>query len=66
MSMKQYAARVKGAMFETGIRRDELARKLGIAPETLSRKMGRPERFTGGEMEIIQRTFKWRNIGGEA
>lgn len=66
MSLKPYGARIKGALYETGITQKELAGKLGIAPETLSRKIARPERFTGGEMEIIRKTFKWKCIGGEA
>lgn len=65
MGMRQYAARVRGALLLTGITQNELAKRLGIAPETLSRKMRRPERFTGAEIETIQRTFRWSRLGGE-
>lgn len=65
MGMRQYAARVKGALLLTGLTQTDLARRLGIAPETLSRKMRRPELFTGAEIETIQRTFRWQRLGGE-
>lgn len=65
MSMRQYAARVKGALLLNGLTQAELAKRLGIAPETMSRKMRRPGMFTGAEMETIQRTFRWARLGGE-
>lgn len=65
MSIKTYPARVAAGMKLTGITQAELARKCGMRPETMSRKMKRPETFTGAEMEAIRATFRWRNIGGE-
>lgn len=65
MSIKTYPARIAASMRLTGITQNELAKRCGIRPETMSRKMKRPEQFTGAEMETIRATFRWRNLGGE-
>lgn len=65
MSIKAYPARIAAGMKMTGISQGELAKRCGIRPETMSRKMKQPERFTGAEMEAIRATFRWRNLGGE-
>ena len=65
MSIKTYPARIAASMRLTGITQNELAKLCGIRPETMSRKMKRPEQFTGAEMETIRATFRWRNLGGE-
>lgn len=65
MSIKTYPSRIAASMRLTGITQNELAKRCGIRPETMSRKMKRPEQFTGAEMETIRATFRWRNLGGE-
>lgn len=65
MSIKTYPARIAASMRLTGITQNELAKRCGIRPETMSRKMKRPEKFTGAEIETIRATFRWRNLGGE-
>ena len=65
MSIKTYPARIAASMRMTGITQNELAKRCGIRPETMSRKMKRPEQFTGAEIETIRATFRWRNLGGE-
>lgn len=65
--MQKEAASVRAeivtSMKETGMRQEELARRIGIRSETLSRKMnGRP--FTEDELIAIKQLFRWQSIGG--
>ena len=60
-----YGRAIRAGLAFTGWTQAELAKRLGIAPETMSRKMRRPEMFTGAEIETIQRTFRWARMGGE-
>lgn len=63
-SVKQYRARVKAGLAYIGMTQGELARRLGIGKQTLSRKMnGMP--FTEFEMLRIARIIGWKEIGGE-
>lgn len=56
-------AEIVTSMKETGMRQEELARRIGIRSETLSRKMnGRP--FTEDELIAIKQLFRWQSIGG--
>lgn len=61
--MASVRAEIVTSMKETGMRQEELARRIGIRPETLSRKMnGKP--FTEDELVAIKRLFRWKGIGG--
>ena len=63
--MASVRAEIVMSMKETGMRRDELARRIGIRRETLSKKMnGAP--FTEDELISIKRLFRWDSIGGRA
>jgi len=56
-------AEIVMSMKEAGMHQEELARRIGIRPETLSRKMnGKP--FTEDELVAIKRLFRWKGIGG--
>lgn len=61
--MASVRAEIVTSMKETGMRQEELARRIGIRSETLSRKMnGRP--FTEDELIAIKQLFRWQSIGG--
>ena len=61
--MASVRAEIVMSMKEAGMRRDELARRIGIRPETLSRKMN-GEAFKETELVAIKRLFRWQSIGG--
>ncbi len=59
----RYRSNIIASMKETGIKQEELARHIGICPESLSRKMnGRS--FSEKEMIAIMEFFRWETIGG--
>ena len=60
-----YPGNIRAALNELGHTQYELAARLDIAPETLSRKMRNPKLFRGEEMEKIRKFFCWKNLGGE-
>lgn len=61
--MASVRAEIVTSMKETGMRQEELARRIGIRRETLCKKMnGRP--FTEDELIAIKQLFRWQSIGG--
>ena len=58
-SGEQYARAIRAGMAYTGHTQEDLARKMGISPETLKRRLDRPERFTIAELEAAERVLKW-------
>ena len=63
-NLKQYSKSIEHSLIETGISKKELAKDLDIKPETLSRKLREPDKFTLGEMFIIQTVFRWQTLEG--
>ena len=61
---RQYSAKVKAALIERRMKQKELAEKIGIAEETLSRKMRSPNHFNLAEMFLIQMVFDWTTLEG--
>lgn len=62
---KKYRANVRAGMVYAGFTGKDMAKKLGMDPCTFSRKMNGLS-FSETEMLVIQRLFRWENIGGEA
>lgn len=59
----RYRSNIIASMKEAGMKQEELARRIGICRESLSRKMnGRS--FSEDEMIAIKRVFRWETIGG--
>ena len=52
-------AAIRAGCAYTGVTQQELAKKMGIRPETLSRKM-KGRAFTEDELEIAQGVIKYR------
>lgn len=63
-SLRKYPAAVKAGLIERQMKQKDLAKKIGIEPETLSRKMKSPDKFTLGEMFLIQTVLDWATLEG--
>ena len=63
-NLHQYSKKIEHGLVETGISKKELAKYLLMQPETLSRKLKAPDKFTLGEMFIIQTVFRWQTLEG--
>lgn len=63
--LMEYTGRVKAGLYVRGRTQKELAARLGIAPETFSRKMRSPGLFTAREIEQIRAFMGWSNLCGE-
>ena len=62
---RRYRAQIRAEMAFASLKASDMARKLGIEPETFSRKMNGHRDFSEREMRAIQRTFGWKTLGGE-
>lgn len=62
---RRYRANIRAEMAYARLKTSDMARKLGIEPETFSRKMNGHRDFSEREMRAIQRTFGWKTLGGE-
>ena len=60
----EYRGRIVMELKERGLSMCWLAKRLQIAPETLSRKMN-GKAFSETEMRLVQKLFGWKTIGGE-
>ena len=63
--LSNYSGRIKSALWARGWRQQDLAKRIGMAPETLSRKLKNPRLFTAENMEDIRAFMGWIYIGGE-
>ena len=63
--LREYTGRVKAALYMRGRTQKELAMRIGITPEALSRKMRNPDLFTGRDIEAIRDFMSWKNLCGE-
>ena len=65
MTERDCIAAIKAGMAYTGVTRRELAAKLGMAYDTLNRKLRQEKHFDLLEMEAADRAVRWSaHIGG--
>lgn len=62
---KAYRGRIKAALEYRQMPQQELARRMGITAEALSRKMHFRSLFTDNEMFFIQKFFRWKSVVGD-
>ena len=63
--LSNYTCRIKAALYARGWRQKDLAHRIGMAPETLSRKMKNPRLFTAENIEDIRAFMGWKCLCGE-
>ena len=63
-SLQKYSATVKASLTEKKMKQKDLAKKLGMDPAVLSRKMKSPGTFRLDEMWLIQLVLGWETLEG--
>lgn len=61
-SAAEHAKAIRAALAYTGHTQEELARKMGISTDTLTRRMKTPGRFTLDELSAADKAVRWTHF----